>query len=142
MDGYVGSWTFVAEYCGYIILAITGLMQLVAARWRLRGMAFFRNARWCYAFGIIAIAGAFTWFYGFTGIDLTEPTFDTPPQLLWFAVSVAAALLLTLGVSSVINRRMNDADDFVDPDERGIDVLRRMTYWSAVSRNFDRGRPK
>jgi len=139
MDGYVGSWTFVAEYCAYVFIAVIGMMQIVAAKWGLRGIMFFRIKKWCYAFGTIAIVGVFIWFFGFTGLNLKEPTFDTPPQLLWLAVSVALALLVTFGLSSLINRHLtkDEISDKTQPD--GIEILKQKTYWQAVSRFFHRG---
>ena len=139
MDGYVGSWAFVAEYCAYVFIAVIGMMQIVAARWELRGIAFFRNKTWGYAFGTIAIAGVFIWFFGFTGLNLKEPTFDTPPQLLWLAVSVASALLVTFGISSIINRRFTPEAETDKTRGDGIEALKRKTYWQSIGRFFNRG---
>ena len=139
MDGYVGSWTFVAEYCGYAFIAVIGMMQLIAAKWDLRGIAFFRNKRWGYTFGTVAIAGVFICFFGFTGLELTEPTFDTPPQLLWLAVSVVLALLVTFGISSLINRNLTPTPEQEYINDDGIETLKRKTYWQAVKRFFNRG---
>ena len=139
MNGYVGSWAFVAEYCVYIIIATIGVMQLIAARWELRGIAFFHNKKWGYIFGIVAILGAFIWFFSFTGLNLKKPTFDTPPQLLWLAVSVTLALLVTFGLSSIINQRLTPGTDSDKAQSDGIEVLKQKTYWQAVKRFFNRG---
>ena len=136
--GYVGSWTFVAEYCAYIFIATVGVLQLVAARWKLRGIAFFSNRKWGYAFGTVATLGAFIWFFGFTGLDLTKPTFDTPPQLAWLTLSVAIAILLTFGISSLINRKLAAPDEDDHMEEDGIEVLKHKTYWQAIIRFFNR----
>jgi hypothetical protein len=138
MDGYVGSWSFVAEYCVYVFIAVIGMMQIIAAKWGLRGIAFFRNKKWGYLFGAVAIAGVFIWFFGFTGLNLMEPTFDTPPQLMWLAVSVVLALLTTFGISSIVNRRPTPDAEQAD----GIEVLKEKSYWHAVSRFFSRGGSK
>lgn len=139
MDGYVGSWTFVAQYCVYVFIAVLGMMQIIAAKWELRGIAFFRNKRWGYAFGSAAIAGVFIWFFGFTGLNLKEPTFDTPPQLLWLAVSVVLALLVTFGISSLVNRNMKPTAEPDETQRDGIEVLKRKTYWQSIARFFNKG---
>ena len=134
MDGYLGSWSFVAEYCLYVFIAVIGMLQMIAARWEIRGISFFGKKVWGYAFGIIAIAAVFIWFFRFTGLDLAQPTFDTPPQLFWLAVSTLLAVAVTLAVSSIVNqKRMPPADD---DDGEGIDTLKRQTYWRAISKYF------
>lgn len=132
MNGYIGSWTFVAQYCGYVFIAFAGMLQLVAARWGFHGISFFRNRIWGYVFGTIAIVAAFVWFFTFTGLKLSEPTFDTPPQLLWSSVSVACAILFTLAVSSLVNKKMSISEQESGDDEIGLDMLKRKTYWSAI----------
>jgi magnesium-transporting ATPase (P-type) len=139
MDGYVGSWSFVAEYCIYVFIAVIGMMQIIAAKWELRGITFFRNKKWGYTFGTLAIVAVFIWFFGFTGLNLKEPTFDTPPQLLWLAVSVVLALLVTFGLSSIVNRRLTPG---AEPDKThadGIEMLKQKTYWQSISRFFIKG---
>jgi hypothetical protein len=134
MDGYLGSWSFVAEYCLYVFIAVIGMLQLIAARWELRGISFFGNKGWGYAFGAAAIAAVFIWFFRFTGLDLAQPTFDTPPQLFWLAVSTFLAVAVTLAISSIANhKRMPSA---TDDDNEGIDTLRRQTYWRSISKYF------
>ena len=139
MNGYVGSWAFVAEYCIYVSIAVIGMMQIIAAKWELRGIAFFRNKKWGYVFGSVAIVGVFIWFFGFTGLDLMKPIFDTPPQLLWLAVSVVLALLVTFGLSSIINRRLTPGAERDKTQADGIEVLKQKTYWQAISRFFNKG---
>jgi hypothetical protein len=138
MDGYVGSWTFVAQYCVYVFIAVIGLMQIIAAKWELRGLAFFHAKKWGYTFGSVAIAGVFIWFFGFTGLDLKEPTFDTPPQLLWLAVSVVLALLVTFGISSLVNRKLTPTSGQEDLSDDGIEALKNKSYWQAIGRFFNR----
>lgn len=136
MDGYLGSWSFVAEYCLYVFVAVVGMLQVIAARWELRGISFFGNKAWGYAFGAVAIAAVFIWFFRFTGLDLAQPTFDTPPQLFWLAVSTFLAVAVTLAVSSIVNRKLAS---HIENDDEGIDTLRRQTYWRSISKYFKGG---
>jgi hypothetical protein len=138
MNGYLDSWTFVAQYCVYVFVAFVGLLQLVAARWNYKGISFLRNKTWGYAFGTAVVAGVFIWFFIFTGLDLSEPTFDTPPQLFWLSVSVACAFLFTLAASSLIKRRQHRPGRAEDADKDGLDVLKRKTYWQAIAHYFKR----
>ena len=138
MDGYVGSWSFVAEYCLYVFIAVIGMLQLIAARWELRGISFFGKKVWGYAFGTTAIAAVFIWFFRFTGLDLAQPTFDTPPQLFWLSVSTFIAVAVTLAISSIVNRKLSS---HIEDDDEGIDTLKRQTYWRSIHRYFkDRAR--
>jgi hypothetical protein len=134
MAGYVESWSFVAEYCLYVFIAVIGMLQLIAARWKLRGISFFGNKAWGYAFGAIAIAAVFIWFFRFTGLDLAQPTFDTPPQLFWLAASTFLAVAFTLAISSIVNRKRMPTPS--DNDNDGIDTLRRQTYWRSIHKYF------
>jgi hypothetical protein len=116
------------------------MLQLVAARWGFHGISFFRNRIWGYVFGTITIVAAFVWFFAFTGLDLSEPTFDTPPQLLWLAVSVACAILFTLAVSSLVNRRMNPPVQGDRAEEASLETLKKKTYWVAIARHLKKGK--
>ena len=140
MDGYVGSWLFVAEYCLYVFIAVIGMLQMIAVRWQIRGISFFHNKVWGYAFGIIAIAAVFIWFFRFTDLDLAQPTFDTPPQLLWLSVSTFLAVIFTLGLSSIVNRNLVAPGEDGDGDE-GIEALKRRTYWRSTSK-YMKGRER
>ena len=134
MNGYVGSWYFVAEYCLYVFIAVIGMLQLIAARWGLRGISFFGSKAWGYASGAVAIAAVFIWFFRFTGLDLAQPTFDTPPQLFWLAFSTFLAVAVTLAISSIVNRKRMPSPSH--DDDEGIDTLRRRTYWRAISKRL------
>ena len=137
MAGYVESWSFVAEYCLYVFIAVIGMLQLIASRWELRGISFFGNKFWGYVFGAVAIAAVFVWFFRFTGLNLAQPTFDTPPQLFWLAVSTFLAVAVTLVISSIVNRKLVPHIEDEDEDENdGIDTLRRQTYWRSIHKHF------
>lgn len=124
---------FVAEYCLYVFIAVIGMLQLIATRWQIHGISFFRNKVWGYAFGTVAIAAVFIWFFRFTGLDLAQPTFDTPPQLFWLSVSTFLAVVVTMTVSSIVNRKM--ASDIEDGErDGGLEALKRQTYWRAIAR--------
>ncbi len=138
MNGYVGSWIFVAQYCAFVFFTFVGLLQIVAARWHYRGIAFFRIRMWGYASGTIAITGVCIWFFGFTGLDLSQPTFDTPPELCWLAVSVACAFIFTLALSSIINRRMGSHEAQGSIDAGGLEVLKQNTYWQCIRKYLHR----
>ena len=138
MAGYVASWSFIAEYCLYVFIAVVGLLQIVASKWQYKGIAFFRRKIGGYAFGSIAIVAAFVWFFTLTGLNLEEPTIDAPPQLLWSSSSVACAILFTLATSSLINRKMNSPAQEGTTDETGLEVLKHKTYWKAIAHYLKR----
>jgi|GEM_PF-1737735 len=141
MKGYieVSSWIFVAKYCAYVFIAVIGMMQIIAAKWELKGISFFRDKKWSYIFGTLAIIAVFVWYFGFSGLNLMNRTFDTPPQLLWLAISVLLALLITFGLSSLINRLLPPTEISDKTQSDGIEMLKNKTYWQACSRYFHRG---
>ena len=126
---------FVADYCLYVFIAVTGMLQLIATRWQIHGISFFRSKGWGYAFGVIAIATVFVWFFRFTGLNLAQPTFDTPPQLFWLSVSTFLAVVVTMAVSSILNRKMASHIEDDEKDE-GLEALKRKSYWRSISQYF------
>jgi uncharacterized PurR-regulated membrane protein YhhQ (DUF165 family) len=132
---------FITEYCLYVFIAVIGAIQFIAARWEFHGISFFRNKAWGYVFGTIAIVGVFVWFFTFTDLDLTQPTFDTRSQMVWLLISTICALLFTLAISSAIKRSLHSAKDGDNNVEKGLDTLKRMTYFKAIARYF-KGKPR
>lgn len=131
--GYVHSWSFVAGYCAYIFLSILGVLQFVAAKWNLRGIAFFRSKKWDYAFCALTTIGPAAWF--FSSYDCNGLTFDAPVQLFWIALCLILAFLCTFTIAHLLNRNLRSQEEKADLHE-GIDTLKDTTYWGAISQRF------
>jgi len=150
MDGYIGSWTFVAQYCGYVFLgyeggwtlvieyfffifvSALGLIQLIAAKSRLNGISFFNRRIWGYTFGTAAVIISFCCFFILR--DRSVLTFDANQQLFWFCLGTLCSFLFTFTISHLIKRkRLKTIIDETSGTEEGIDKLKYSTYWSAIS---------
>lgn len=128
--GYVGTWSFIAKYCAFNFIAIIGLMQIVAAKWELQGIAFFKNKKRGYAFGTVAIVGAFVWF--FMSHDYRDLTFDAPVQIFWICITMFFAFLSNFTIAHVINRNLHLTENEDSPED--IEILKQTTYWRAIFR--------
>ena len=132
-NGYVNSWSFVAGYCAYIFLSILGVLQFVAAKWGLRGIAFFRNKKWAYAFSALTLIGPAAWF--FSSYNCNGLTFDAPVQLFWIALCTILAFLCTFTIAHLIHRNLRRPKE-TDNAPENIDILKETTYWGAISKRF------
>ena len=128
--GYVGTWSFIAVYCAYVFFSIIGVMQFIATKWNLKGISFFPNKKWGYAFSVIAITCPAAWF--FTSYDCTGLTFDAPVQLFWIAICTIFGFLCTFTIAHIIHRDMRLPKEKNDVPG-GIDILKETTYWRAIS---------
>lgn len=138
-NGYIDSWSFVAAYCAYIFLSILGVLQFVAAKWDLRGMAFFQSKTWGYAFSAILMVCSAAWFFSDYYDECNGLTFDAPVQLFWIALCTIFAFLCTFTVAHLIHRDMRRIKEKDDVPE-GIETLKETTYWGAISLLFKRKR--
>jgi len=132
-NGYVNSWSFVAGYCAYIFFSIIGVLQFVAAKWDLRGITFFRNKKWGYAFSALTLIGPAAWF--FSSYNCNGLTFDAPVQIFWIALCLILAFLCTFTIAHLLNRNLRSQEEKVDFHE-GADTLKDTTYWEAISQRF------
>ena len=91
--------------------------------------------------GLALVVGGFVFFFavGERNINDYEGGLDAPTQALFFFIGAFCALVSTLAITSLINRRMrgagSDADaEHAEPDV-GIDALRDANYALALSRS-------
>ena len=135
------------EYSILAFMASLGVLQIAVARAGLDGLSFFRRPVLSYAFGVLAIIAGFALFYA-TGDRAAEPLrgieggvkrfFGERECLAAFMAGAFGALVSTLMVASVAKRAMCSSSR--KAPARGLDALREMTFWQAVTNRFRRQR--
>jgi hypothetical protein len=133
------------EYFGLIFLASLGAIQLAAAHNKLNGLLLFKKPIFSYTFAVLAIGGAFGWFFGWDNRleeKLLCQGLEGAQQLCQFFFGALAALILTLIVSSLVNWRLAvKRQSATPPTECGLEILKGNNYFQAIKRSFS-GRAK
>jgi len=135
----VGNLT--AEFFFFVFISCCGVLQFVASYRRLKGISFFQRTISGYLFAVLAIAGAYCWF--FIAENRHAPGLEGAEVFALFIAGSLAAFIFTACLSSVIKRKLHLSMEQDNPGEKpGLDSLRRMTYFQAIAgyfRNKDRG---
>jgi hypothetical protein len=122
------------EYFGLVFVAVLGVLQVVAAYNRLRGVSFFRRRVYSYLFAVLtmgsALAGLFTWNWR-NPIGIIQGG----EQFVLFILALIMALALTLVVSSLLYKRCLQKN-YVQHD--GLELLREKTIFQVVRQRFGR----
>lgn len=125
------------EYFFLIFISCCGVLQFVAARRKLRGLSFFQRAISGYLFAVLAIVGAFCWF--FIVKNRCVPGLEGSEVFALFIAGSLASFIFTASLSSVINRKLRLSMGEDNPSEEpGLDSLKRMTYFQAIAGYFRR----
>ena len=122
---------FVLDYCLFVFLATLGVVQIAASRNCLVGLLFIRHRPSSFMLGTALTVGVFLWFF------LSEPRniadtgggLDGNQTAGYFAISAGSAVILTLLLSSLINRYLPRDG----PIASGLDALRGTTYLRALA---------
>jgi hypothetical protein len=103
---------------------------MAAAYSRLRGLMLFPSAPGCALAGLAAALGGFLWFFrhGALHIPDSEGGLDGNRQAGLFAEGAALALVSTLLLTSLVNRRLNGAEG----RHQGLAALKETTYLRAL----------
>ena len=123
------------EYFLFVMISCCGVLQFVAARWKLSGISFFNRTTFGYPFAVLAIGGSFSWF--FTIEDRCVPGIEGAEVFALFIAGSLASFIVTASLSSVIKRKLHLSVKQHNPEEEpGLDSLRQMTYFQAVARHL------
>jgi len=128
------------EYFLLAFVCCLGVLQIVANANKLRGISFFKRPTLGYLFAALIIIGAISWF--FITEDRIVPGLTGPDMALWFFVGASLAVITTLILSSLINRRMSPSMGDPEPEEKGLGVLKEITYFQAIRRHLRRGKQR
>lgn len=126
------TWSpFLIDYLAFVFLASVGVLQFAASLSRLTALLIFRSIPAARVSGAALAVAAFIWFFvsDTRNVNDFEGGLDANVQALALFLTVLAAVLATLVVSSLVNIRMDGAS--ASPSE-GVDSLRRTTYFRAL----------
>ena len=87
------------EYFLFVMISCCGVLQFVAARWKLSGISFFKRTTFGYLFAVLAIGGSFSWF--FTIEDRCVPGIEGAEVFALFIAGVFVELMLPLFKASL-----------------------------------------
>ena len=127
------------DYILFIFMVSLGVLQLVAAWGRFEGILFFSRRYLGYIFAAVMVSGGYWWFFR---IDRNVP--DTvggmsgPWLFAYLVAALAMAIVITLLISSALKARWGRPDS--EGEQRGLEVLKRMTFIQAISRAMRRNR--
>ena len=136
---FVRAW----EYCVFVLVAVVGLLQLVAAVNGLKGMLFIRNRPVTVLLSLAAVVFAFWWFFyrdDRINTVMRRTGLEGAQQFTVFCWTTFAALVATLVVASLLRLLVyrRAADD--DPEERteGVYQLKYVSWFEALKEAMQR----
>ncbi|MCX6000702.1 MAG: hypothetical protein NTU41_14275 [Chloroflexi bacterium] len=131
------------EYLVFIFTASVGTIQMVAGLARLNGLLFLRWRPLTYLFSILAIAGAYWWFFARDRrIDtvMRRVGLEGSQQFYYFCLGAFLAVVFTLVVSSLVGLLRHQPQG--QNDSKGLDSLKELTFLEAVRRSFRQRRDR
>jgi hypothetical protein len=128
-----------SEYLLLVFVACVGVLQLVGARTRLKGLLFFRTQAVAYLLSVAALGGSFWWFF------VRDDRWDTvmrrtglegAQQFYYFCLAAFAAVVFTLVVSSLLHALRPKGRSMRRVPGQGLDALQDMSYFEAVKHSL------
>ena len=127
-------FTFATDYSIAVFVSTLGVLQLAFSVGDIRGLLAFKSPLVARTLGLAMAIGGFVLFFstGARNINDYEGGLDAPTQALFFFYGALAAVIVTLALTSLINRRMRGPE--AGPDS-GIDSLRDTNYVLSLARS-------
>jgi len=122
------------DYFMLVFITSCGVYQIAAVTAKLEGLWFFGNSRVQYIFGILAITGAFGWFYTKEERNI-QHTVEGSQQLGLFLAAIITSYIATVILSSIIRARVDmsenkPSDDSIDAE--GFEELKNTTVFDRI----------
>jgi len=130
------------DYFLLVFLSAVGVIQIAAVHARLEGLWFFRHAKVQYAFGILAILGAFGWFFTGSNRNL-QPNVEGAQQLGLFLAAIVTAYVATAILSSIIQARVGTKPEHPaegKQEDLGMETLKTTTVLGGILSSLRRER--
>lgn len=130
------------DYFVLVFVASLGVYQIVSIYAKLDGICLFKQQWLQYIFGILAIVGAFGWF--FTNKERNvQHTVEGAQQLGLFLGAIVASWVVTNILASIIQAKVDTRAG--DPSEEkhyklGIENLKTRTLLGSIMSNIRKGR--
>jgi hypothetical protein len=130
------------DYFILVFISSLGVYQIAAIHARLDGLCFFRRPVIQYIFGILAIIGAFGWFY--TSADRNVHTsIEGSQQLGLFLGSIIASYLFTAILASIMQVKVSSEGSSPREGkqyEMGIETLKKTTLFGGIMSSLKKER--
>ncbi len=128
-------FSFAVDYYLLVSVAAFGVIQVAASLGGLHGLVLLRSrpATWVLGLGLAAAAGA--WFFAVEDRNINdyEGGLDANIQALTFFLGASTAYAATLGLSSLVKRRVDEVDP--QPGE-GFGAMRKTTFARALAHSL------
>ena len=128
------------DYFILVFISSLGVYQIAAIPAKLDGLCFFRNPLVQYIFGILAIIGAFGWF--FTSKDRNVHTVvEGSQQLGLFLASIIASYVFTAILASIMQARVNSRGGSPRENRQydmGIETYKKTTLFGGIMSSLKR----
>jgi hypothetical protein len=122
------------DYFILVFIASIGVYQIAAIHAKLDGLCFFRHQVIQYIFGILAIVGAFVWF--FTSKDRNIHTsVQGSQQLVIFLGSIVASYIFTAILASIMQAKVSSKGGSPREGKQydmGIETLKKTTLFGGI----------
>jgi len=122
---------FRLDYFLMVLIATTGILQIAASQAGFKGLSLFRKPTIDRIFGLLAIIAGFWFFYGTENRNVRS--LEGSGQFAFYLAGVAAAVFLTLVVSSFVNFGLRGR---LEREDRGLEALKKTNYLRALFRSF------
>ena len=130
------------DYFLLVFIGSFGVYQIVANYAKLNGLCFFKQPIIQYIFGLLAIFGAFGWF--FTSKERNfQHTVEGAQQLGLFLGAILASYMVTAILAFIIQARVNTKNE--DPSkqkqyEMGMETLKTKTLFGGIASSLKKNR--
>jgi hypothetical protein len=130
------------DYFILVFMSSLGVYQITAIHAKLDGLCFFRHPVVQYIFGILAIIGAFGWFFTSTDRNI-HTTVEGAQQLGLFLGSIVASYVFTAILASVMQAKVSAKEGSPRESRQykmGIETLKKTTLFGGIMSSLRRER--
>ena len=130
------------DYFILVFLSSLGVYQIVSVHAKLDGLCFFRQPVVQYIFGILAIIGAFGWFFTSKERNI-HTTVEGAQQLGLFLGSIVASWVFSNILASIMQAKVNSQGGTPREGKQydmGIETLKKTTLFGGISSSLKKER--
>jgi len=122
------------DYFILVFISSLGVYQIVAINAKLDGLCFFRQPVVQYIFGILAVIGAFGWFFTSKERNI-HTTIEGSQQLGLFLGSIIASYVFTNILASIMQAKVSSGGSTPREDKQydmGTETLKKTTLFGGI----------
>jgi len=122
------------DYFILVFFSSVGVYQVVSIPVGLKGLWFFTCRKLQYAFGLLAMSGAFGWFYTSEHRNV-QHTVEGSQQLVLFLAAIIIAYFITAVIASIIQALAGSKDSVIiegKQQDLGMEKLKSTTLLGGI----------